>query len=191
MTDKPSPALDLSALRIQPTADLIPTERVYTVVAIRKPAASEFVRTSADPANRFPCLVYKDGDDRDAVFVIHPAVINTAGIEIPARRVELRLATNRAGVPFLWPISLPDPSGRSNAWHTSAAEAAQLAETRWVRMSASMAAGHYNVVVASSDIPDPDWAGLPAFDELLRTATRGRVVDTPDHLVIRRLRGEV
>jgi hypothetical protein len=183
--------LDLNALRIQPDTEMVPTERIYTSVPIRKPKNTEFFRISPDPGHRFPCLIYQDRDDRDAIFIVPPSVIATAGVEIPAKRVELRLAVTRGGAPFLWGVPLPDPNGRSISWHTSAAEAAHLAQTRWVRMAADMSVGLYNVVVASGAIPDPDWSSLPAFDELLQTAIKGRIVDAPDHLILQRLRGEV
>ncbi len=183
--------LDISTLRITPGVDMIPTHKVWTVVAIRKPTKTEFVRVSSDPDTRLPCMVYNDPDDRDATFMVMPSVMAMAGTEIPARAVELRLAATRGGSPFLWPVPLPDPGGRSSGWQTSAAEAAQLAERNWMRMSANIANGCYEVVVAKSGvIPDPDWKAFPSFEELVRTAAKGRIISDADHLVLRKLRGE-
>jgi hypothetical protein len=182
---------DISALRIQPGADLVPTQKILTVVPIRKPTKTEFIRVFPNPEARLPCLIYNDPEDRDATFVLLPAVVAAAGTEIPARRVELRLTITRGGSPFLWGVPLPDQSGRSSSWQTSAAEAAQLAEQRWMRMNANMSNSSYEVVVAEPGvIPDPDWKALPSFEELVRIATKGRIISDADHLVLRKLRGE-
>ena len=73
-------------------------------------------------------------------------------------------------------------------WHRSAAEAAELAMRRWVRVKANMSLGAYEIFEAASTIPDPEWPELP-FQELLRIAFRDRLVDRLDHAVIKRLRG--
>jgi hypothetical protein len=66
----PMDDFDISELRIEPGADLIPTQKVLTVVPIRKPRKTEFVRVCPDPKTRLRCLLYIDGDDREAAFVI-------------------------------------------------------------------------------------------------------------------------
>ena len=45
----PMDDFDISELRIEPGADLIPTQKVLTVVPIRKPRKTEFVRVCPDP----------------------------------------------------------------------------------------------------------------------------------------------
>jgi hypothetical protein len=182
---------DISSLRIQPGADLIPTQKIYTVIPIRKPNKTEFVRVSDNRDFQLPCLIYIDPDDRDNTFVLLPNVVAAAGTEVPARRVVLHLAITRGGSPFLWPVPLPDPSGRSSTWQASASEAAQLAQSQWMRMAANMGNGSYDVTVAAAGvIPEPDWSSLPSFNELVRIATKGRIISDPDHLVLRKLRGE-
>jgi hypothetical protein len=75
-----------------------------------------------------------------------------------------------------------------NEWHRSAAEAAELAMQRWIRLKANMALGAYEIFEASGTIPDPVWPDL-SFQELLRIGFRDRLVDRIDHPVIKRLRG--
>jgi hypothetical protein len=60
--------------------------------------------------------------------------------------------------------------------------------TKWVRMKANMALGAYELFLAESKIPDPTWPDLP-FSELYRIAFKDRLINVPDHPVIRRLRG--
>lgn len=92
---------DIASLRIDPAADAVPTQRILTTVAIRKPQKTEFVRVHPDLEYSLPCLIYADRDDRDAVFVITPDVVQRAGFEVPARRVMLMAAITRGGDRFL------------------------------------------------------------------------------------------
>jgi hypothetical protein len=52
-----------------------------------------------------------------------------------------------------------------------------------------MALGAYDVFEATAEWPEPDWPNVP-FNELLRVAFKGKVIDTLDHPVLKRLRGE-
>jgi hypothetical protein len=53
-----------------------------------------------------------------------------------------------------------------------------------------MSLGAYDVRVATAPLPDPEWPVL-GFDAILELAFRGRVIDSLDHSVLRRLRGEL
>ena len=50
--------------------------------------------------------------------------------------------------------------------------------------------GAYDIFVAESAIPDPEWPTL-GFWELIKIAFRDHLVDRIDHPVIKRLRGLV
>ena len=77
-----------------------------------------------------------------------------------------------------------------NPWWESALRAAQKAETEWVRVSANMQLGAYNVFAAAAELPDPTWPEI-TFSEVLRVAFKGRYIDSHDHAVLRQLRGEL
>ena len=87
-----------------------------------------------------------------------------------------------------WPVRLPTSDGRINEWHRSAAEAAELAIDRSIRVKANMALGANEIFEAASTIPDPKWPDL-SFQELVRIAFRDHLVSTLEHPVIKRLRG--
>jgi hypothetical protein len=103
--------------------------------------------------------------------------------------VVLYTAINRQGVTFLWPVKLPTPDGKVNEWHRSLAEAAVRAMGCWLRVKADMALGAYAMYEASSTIPDPIWPA-ETLTQLLEIGFRNRLVDSLDHPVIKRLRGE-
>jgi hypothetical protein len=96
---------------------------------------------------------------------------------------------NRQGVVFLWPVRLPGADGRQLEWHRSAAEAAEMAMQRWVRVKANMSLGAYEVYEAAATIPDPVWPTDLTFMQMLTIAFKGRLVDNLGHPVLKRLRG--
>src|SRR5262249_12734467 len=99
-------------------------------------------------------------------------------------------AINRQGVLFLWPIRLPGADGKVDGWSQSALEAAQKARSGWVRVSANLSLGAYEVWEATGEFGEPDWPDK-SFRELLHLAFKGKLIECPDHPVLRRLRGEV
>jgi hypothetical protein len=104
--------------------------------------------------------------------------------------VTLFTTISRQGTLFLWPVKLPSPEGRYNEWHRSAAEGAERAMSKWVRVTASMSLGAYEIFEASGDLPEPVWPEFP-FNEILKIAFRERLVDRPDHPLVQRLQGIV
>ena len=113
-------------------------------------------------------------------------------MELPGEFAAATLFTtvNRQGVLHMWPVKLPGADGKHNEWHRSAAESAQLAMHNWVRITANMSLGAYEVFEATGDLPEPTWPDLP-FEEILKIAFRDHIVDNADHPVVQRLRGKV
>lgn len=103
--------------------------------------------------------------------------------------VKLLTYQTRHGGIALWPLKLAEDGARENTWNISARKAAELAETKWVRMQANMSAGSYDVVT-STHIPDPTWPDT-SFQELIRIAFGdGKLIDSTDHPVVKQLLGE-
>jgi hypothetical protein len=90
---------------------------------------------------------------------------------------------------FLWPVKLDQQRTRRNEWNTSALAAAEMAMTRWVRITSNMSLGAYEVFTAEGARDQPEWPDVP-FKELLVIAFKHRLITTMDHEVLRRLRGE-
>jgi hypothetical protein len=187
MAEKPDP-FDLTALRLnQSFAEAAGVRKLLTTVPVRKPGPQDFVRTHFDTAFRGNFALIELRDERE-VYLLRPEIAR----ELPGEFVMATLFTtiNRQGVVSLWPVKLPGPDGKQLEWHRSAAEAAELAMKRWIRVKANMSLGAYEITEAASILAEPDWPDLP-FQELLRVAFRDRPVDRLDHPVIRRLRGLV
>lgn len=187
-TDTVSGPFDnLSALRLdQSYADTVGVKKLLTTVPVRKPGRQDFVRVHPDPKYRLtPAAIIEVKEDREVYLVTSEMAPGLMGEFSSAT---LYLTINRQGVIHLWPVKLPGPDGRPNAWNHSAADAAERAMKKWVRVTSSMALGAYEIFEASGDLPEPVWPDH-SFQEILKIAFRERLVDRPDHPLVQRLKG--
>ncbi len=179
---------DLKKLTLsQDFAEIVGVKKKIITVPVRKPHRQSFVRVHPDESWRLETAVLESEEDRET-YLVDPSIWS----ELPGEIIPEVLFTtiNRQGVVFLWPIRLPGEDGRHNAWHRSALEAAQLATKQWVRVAANMSLGAYDVFEATGDFPEPEWPNI-SFKELLQIAFRDTYIQSLDHPVIRRLRGEL
>jgi hypothetical protein len=187
-TPPPSDPFDLNLLRLnQSFFEKAGVKKLLTTVPVRRPSPQDFVRVHTEPGYRAALALIELKDDRE-VYLLTPNIAS----QLPGEYVTANVFTaiNRQGVVFLWPVKLPQPDGRIIEWHRSAAEAAELAMQKWIRLKANMTLGAYEISESQGVIPDPEWPALP-FSELLRIGFRDRYVDNIDHAVIKRLRGNV
>jgi hypothetical protein len=188
MTDTTIPnPFDPMSLRLdQNFAETVGVKKLLTTVPVRKPNRQDFVRVHPDANYRLtPAAIVELRDDRE-VYLVLPHM----AMQLPGEYAVAALFTtiNRQGVLHLWPVKLPGPDGKHNEWHRSAAEAAELAMHKWLRVTANMSLGAYEVFEATGDLPEPIWPKLP-LNKILEIAFRDRIIDTLDHPVIQRLRG--
>jgi hypothetical protein len=177
---------DLDKLRLdQSFVESAGVKKLLTTVPVRKPNKQEFIRVHPDPKYRSPLAVIDLKEDRE-IYLLPPHIAN----ELPGEFVMVNLFTaiNRQGVLFLWPVRLPSPDGRINEWNRSAADAAELAILKWIRVVSNMALGAYEITEAPGKLSDPKWPDL-SFQELIRIGFRDRLIVDTDHPVIKRLRG--
>jgi hypothetical protein len=178
---------DLAKLRLNPSfTETAGVKKLRTTVPARKPNPQDFVRVHPDPAYRENFAMIELKDEREDYLVL-PDVAPLLPGEVVCKTIFT--AINRQGVVFLWPVRLPSPDDKLNAWWVSARDAAERSMARWLRVRANMALGAYEMIVAEREIPDPDWSEVEPFQDLLRIAYGARLVTDLDHPVIRRLRG--
>ena len=177
---------DPASLRLdQSFTDGPAVKKLLTTIPIRKPGAQDFNRVHPGADYRLDTTVIILKDDRETDLVDRSRRSELITECVP---VTLYTTINRQGVLFLWPVRLVGPDGREMAWWTSARTAAELAMTSWVRVTANQSLGAYEVCQAIGAIPDPTWPDL-SFTELLRIAFRDQMITSPDHVVVKRLRG--
>jgi hypothetical protein len=127
-------------------------------------------------------------EDRET-YLVEPTLWPELADEATFSPRALFTAMNRQNVLFVWPIRLPGEDGKIDEWNRSALEAAQLAAGNWVRITANTDGGYYDVHSAIADLPAPDWPDI-SFGKVLEVAFKGKVIDTLEHAVLQRLRGE-
>lgn len=189
-TNPPAPdPFDLDALRLNQDFAAAGVQRRLLTVPVRKPGKAEFVRAHPDPGHRLDTLLLEVKDQRSETYLVAPALRAQLAGEATVGVRRLATAVTRQGVAFLWPLRLPGPDGRLDAWGQSALDAADLARTGWVRVTANMGLGAYDVY-AAGQVEGPAWPAEP-FQEPVRLAFRDKVIDRWDHPVLKALRGEL
>jgi hypothetical protein len=177
---------NLAALRLEPNAGaLVGAVEVLVTVPVRKPSPTEWVRVHPAADFTLASAFYVDRENRETYFVIpEMREMLITGVKV----MLLVTAITSRGSVFLWPLSLGDDTGRTNAWHESARTAATQAKSVWTKLAADMAAGHYRVFQAEGKLGEPKWPDK-SFAELLRIAFRGRTVDSIEHPIVKQCRG--
>ena len=180
-----SGVLDLSALRLpQDFAANLGVKKLLVQVPVCKPRKGWFVRTRKGEEWRTPVAMIVLKEEGES-YVVHPKL----AADLPDDVVNFQLVTaiNRYETVFLWPLRMPN-SSRSDPWADSAIAASTVAETDWLRVTANMKAGAYDVHRATGALPEPGWPE-ESFETLFRLAFRDRVISSIDHPVIQKLKG--
>jgi hypothetical protein len=176
---------NLDGLRISIFDTAESVREILSAVPVRKPNRTDYFRTHPDPNMCLPTTVLVDRDEQDEIFFVPPDMRGVLAGEL--KHVLLQVTITRQGVLLLWPINLP-LDGRHCPWAETSRQAAELAKSSWVRMASDRPLGAYRIFRAEGEIPEPRWPDK-TFGELLQIAFRGRIIDSEDHPVIRRLRG--
>ncbi len=181
---------DLSKLKMsQDFVSAVAVKKAIRTIAVRKPHAHEFVRVWPGDEWRLQtgCFTHKGTKE---IYLVAPELWNLFPKQITPTLL-VTCITRNTDVPFLWPLTLPKADARASSWHDSALEAAQLAQTEWVRLESDMEASCYVINVATANLPEPAMPSL-TFEEMLRLAfKKDRFVEDTDHVIWQQLRGEV
>ena len=161
-------------------------KKLTTTIPVRKPGKQDFVRVHPDPAYQIETAVLEFKEERET-YLVAPGLWDGLLGELTPK--VLFTTINRQKVVSLWPIILPGEDGRINSWSESAMDAATLGQKKWVRVSANMSLGAYDVFEATGEIPEPEWPELD-LGQILEIAFKGRFIKDSDHPALKRLRGE-
>jgi hypothetical protein len=185
----PNP-FNVEALRLP--VDYAVTGKILLRIPHRKPDKSWFVRAHSDPAYRITVGVIelpKQTGIGKEVYLVLPALCEHLAQQEACFSVKLLVtAISRQGIVFLWEASLPRDAG-SNGWVDDNLEAIARAEKEWVRVTPNRAGDGYDITPPPATMPEPEWPPL-SLSELLGLAFKGCVIDSLDHHVLRKLRGE-
>ena len=157
-------------------------EEVHGIIPVRRPRKQEYVRVH--PERQLLVAVIENEEDRE-LWVVVPEIATLVDDEISV--VQIRLAVNKYGEAFLWPLKI-SRDGRRNEWNDTAMVAAEKAVTKWVRMQSVKT--KYKSWASTKGYGDPEWPDL-SFQELLELAFKGRIITSYDHPFLQQLRGEL
>ena len=179
--------LDFSKFKISSGSSDMPIARkIILHVPVTKPAKQRYVRVQRDNQYHFECAVLNlEGEERP--FLLSPEIAQA--IAKDAKRVTLKLAIDRQGNLFLWPVPPVPEEGNDNPWNQSQREVAELAEAQWVRLTSNRSVGCYEPIVAQGDIPEPVWPDL-SMEEILTIAFGStHVITDHEHPALQKLWG--
>lgn len=190
-TESADDQFSLDSLRLtQDFGAVAGVKPLVKTVPVKKPSKEWFVRTHPDPAYRLQTLVLELKDDKDrAIYLIAPPLWEQLAAESCVSPRLLIASISRQGVLFVWPIRLAGSDGKVDNWNKSSLDAANEAETRWVRVVADMNLGAYQIFAGSEKISEPTWPQI-SFQEIIKIAFRDNMISDWEHPVLKRLRGE-
>jgi hypothetical protein len=185
---KPDRVSAVMKLRVKPDfAATAAVKKVLFTVPTGKPGNQVFFRCRAEEEFR-PVFCLVDHKHDGLTYIIDPAI---GAATIPGKFHTYRIYTvmTHYGVVQLWPVRLVQPGEKSNSYWDSAHEAASRSMSEWVQIQADTTGlKAYQITIPLQPPPEPTWPEQ-TIDELIDLAYRGRVIDDPDHEVIRMLQG--
>jgi hypothetical protein len=162
-------------------------KKLLTNVLVGKPKKPQFFRTHASDDMTFPAMILENKESRES-YVVVPEVAQEVSELV--RPVMLHAAIDRQNNVSLIPVPLPGEDGTRNPWHESLAQAVEHAKLKWIRITANMHAGGYDVYEAEGELPEPEWPAHD-IDALIQVAFRGKIITSLDHPVVQSLLGRI
>ncbi len=179
---------DLKSLRLPANyGATLGVKKLLTNVLVGKPKKPQFFRTHASDDMTFPAMILENKESREA-YVVVPEVAQEVSELV--RPVMLHAAIDRQNNVSLIPVPLPGEDGTRNPWHESLAQAVEHAKLKWIRITANMHAGGYDVYEAEGELTEPEWPAHD-IDALVQVAFRGKIITSLDHPVVQSLLGKI
>jgi hypothetical protein len=180
--------LNLEDFRInQDFAAHLQVRKTVVTVPVQKPDRQTWVYIHPAPTFRMSVGVLEDRENRRTYVVTSQILPEVIGDLIPKMLVAYATKQNTIA---LWPIRLPDESGRLDTYNESALTIVSEHAGRWVRILANQQNRAYDVLESPLvELPSPQWP-TGGFEFLFTTAFRGKIIDSIDHPYLKALRGE-
>ena len=167
-------------------------EAESSVVACERPPKGVYFTVMPEPTTPWQnrglyWVLQLEGRDP---YIVTPAIAEQKKEEDVLRPVLLVRYVTMAGEEGLWPVKINPPDGRANQWNSSARNIVEIAANgthekpgpKWVRLISRKK--HYEHQVSKKTMEDtPPPFTNRTFDELVRIAFEGRIIDTLDHEV--------
>ncbi len=152
---------------------------------MRKPKREEWVRLHQEIHSRV--YVY-EAKDEQSWYLVLPEIVEPL-LDV-VRYVQMSLAVNYAGTPFIWPVPIPTDRKPHKA-HVSAFAGAEQAMLQWIRIS--WGDSEYDIYRRSSAKVEPKWPEeIENASQMFRFASKAggfEVIDSMDHPIVQGLLG--
>ena len=172
-----STELDLSKFRIdQDFAAHIQSRKVAVTVGVRRPDRQQWVMVHPDRGFRCPVAILEDKANQ-RTYIVKPEIAPEVTADLVPKLLVAYISTQ--GAAGLWPIRLPDESGRLDTYNESALLIIDQFAAQWIRLLPNQIERRYDVLeMAATELPAPKWPE-GGFPKLFSLAFRGRVIDSP------------
>jgi hypothetical protein len=158
---------------------------VVTSVSIGKPNWQTYFRVHPDWFGYYPIFAMKQDGKRDDLYMV-----DTKAVPELAPEVEPRLLVpliTRAGSLYIWALRIGTPEKEADLAATSSFSAMKKAKSSWIRLR--WIGREYKCSEPKNKLPEPEWPET-TFEEMLNLAFADKVIDKPDHAVVKALNGE-
>jgi hypothetical protein len=161
-------------------------EVTETRVKVRNPHKTEWFRTHTDPAFSAAYALFENRDGDGEVYFVTPEIY--ASIEEYCVPATLYTAVNREAEVFLLIAKVPKAGGKDNHSWEATRKAVVAAQEKWTNVAWSETRKTRIVRTSTAYTEQPQW-GNRTFEELLESATEGRIIDSADHPIVKGLLG--
>lgn len=160
------------------------TQKMQTIIPVRKPSKKQFVTVHPDPTFRAEHMPTIEDETTGEIYLLAANLEFPADIENKIDYLNLAAAITMDGSLFLWHYK-----NSTNSWSDSARIAQRTAARGWVRVIADRSSNGYVLETPMVSPPAPAWPAL-SFTDMLETAFGSRYVDSLKHPMIKKLRGD-
>lgn len=160
------------------------TRKVQTIIPVRKPSKKQFVSVHPSPDFRAENLPTIEDEATGEIYLLAADLEFPVDIENKVDFLNLAAAITTDGSLFLWHYK-----NSTNSWSDSARIAVREASRRWVRVIPDKSSNGYMLETPMVAPAAPTWPAL-SFTEMLETAFGSRYIDSLNHPLMKKLRGD-
>ncbi len=155
-----------------------------TVIPVRKPSKKQFVRAHHSAEYRADAMPTITDETTGEVYLLDADLDLPVDVENKIDMLNLVTAITTDGSIFLWCYK-----NSTNSWSDSARIAIRAASQQWVRVIPDRSSNGYVLEYPVVAPADPAWPPM-TFTQILETAFGSRYIDSLQHPLVRKLRGD-
>ena len=183
-TSKFDPKRYRQALNVRMDEHTAASRMTQTIIPVRKPSKKQFVCVHPDPDYRACNMPTLLDEATGEIYLLAADLEFPFDVENKIDFLNLAAAITPEGSVFLWFYK-----NSTNSWSESARIAIREASRRWVRVIPDKSSNGYILETPMTPPPAPIWPEL-TFTEMLETAFGARYIDSLEHPMVKKLRGD-